>query len=584
MSGLKKLVLVAAVLFTAFAAGRATAQDAPDIAGTWSGTIASPLADVTLVVEVTRGDDGTLGGTIENADQAPGNLAPLSEVTVADGRLAFKVPRVNATYSAEWDESAQLWKGTLDQGGPQALNLARGAPPAKPRIEGLDGVWTGTWERNGVKLRQALRVATGERGTNVLYDSPDQMANGLPVGDLTREGRAIRFSIARGISTFAGELSEDGTQITGAWTSPSLPGQSFVSNFARASDEEVAARRNPARPQLPREPYPYRAEEVAFDNPAFAGVRLAGTLTLPEGEGPFPAAIMITGSGGQDRDETLMGHKPFAVIADHLTRRGIAVLRFDDRGIGKSTGNYGEATSADLATDANAAFAYLLTRPEIRPEAIGMIGHSEGGMIGPIAMRANDQVAYFVSLAGPGTDLVHLMLSQRRLIGAQMGLSAQELDRAEPVLRSLFETMAVAETAEAGYEAAMALLTPEAKVAVGMTPEMDGAILVRQVSGPWFQYFLKYDPAPNWQAMRAPLLALNGSLDLQVPAEANLAAIREATKGNPDATIVELPGLNHLFQTATTGSIGEYATIEETFAPAALELIGDWIGERFVTP
>jgi fermentation-respiration switch protein FrsA (DUF1100 family) len=165
-----------------------------------------------------------------------------------------------------------------------------------------------------------------------------------------------------------------------------------------------------------------------------------------------------------------------------------------------------------------------------------------------------------------------------------MGLSSQELDSAEPVLRSLFETMAVAETPEAGYEAAMALLTPEAKVAVGMTPEMDGAILVRQVSGPWFQYFLKYDPAPNWQAMRAPLLAINGSLDLQVPAEANLAAIREATKGNPDATIVELPGLNHLFQTATTGSIGEYATIEETFDPAALELIGDWIAERFVKP
>ncbi len=584
MSGFKRLMFVTAVLVTAFAGGRATAQDASEIAGTWSGAIASPMGDITLVVEITRDADGTLGGTIENADQAPGNLAPISDVTATDGQFAFKVPRVNATYSAEWDEAARQWRGTLDQGGPQALNLARGAPAAKPRIEGLDGVWTGTWERNGVKLRQSLRVATGERGTNVLYDSPDQMANGIPVGDLVRDGRAVRFSIARGISKFAGELSADGTQIIGVWTSPTLPGESFVSTFARASDEEVAARRDPARPQLPKEPFPYRAEEVAFDNPEFPEVRLAGTLTLPEGEGPFPAAIMITGSGGQDRDETLMGHKPFAVIADHLTRQGIAVLRFDDRGVGQSTGNYAEATSADLATDANAAFAYLLTRPEIRSDAIGMIGHSEGGMIGPIAMRANDKVAYFVSLAGPGTDLIHLMLSQRRLIGAQMGLSAQEIDRAEPVLRSLFETMAAAETPDAGYEAAMALMTPEAKVAVGMTPEMDGAIVVRQVSGPWFQYFLKYDPVPNWQAIRVPLLALNGSLDLQVPAEANLAAIRSATAGNPDATIVELPGLNHLFQTATTGSVGEYATIEETFAPAALDLIGDWIAERFVTP
>jgi pimeloyl-ACP methyl ester carboxylesterase len=293
---------------------------------------------------------------------------------------------------------------------------------------------------------------------------------------------------------------------------------------------------------------------------------------------------MITGSGGQDRDEALMGHKPFAVIADHLTRHGIAVLRFDDRGVGKSTGDYGAATSADLATDANAAFAYLLTRPEIRADAIGMIGHSEGGMIGPIAMRANDKVAYFVSLAGPGTGLIELLKSQRRLLGAQMGLSQAELDRSEPVLVAIFEAMTAAETPEAGHAAAMAVLTPEAKTAVGLPPEADGSILVNQLSGPWYQYFLKYDPIPNWQAMRAPLLAINGSLDLQVPAAANLAAIRAATSGNPDVTIVELPGLNHLFQTATTGSIGEYATIEETFDPAALELISEWIGERFVKP
>ncbi len=581
MSGFTRLLVAAAVLVTAFAAGRATAQDGPDIAGTWSGAISTPLADITLVVEIARDEDGALGGSIENYDANPGNPAQISDITVSEGRFAFRVPRVNATYEAEWDEAAQQWKGTLDQGGPQTLNLARGGPPPKPLVEGLDGVWTGTFERNGVSLRQVLRVRSGEWGTAALYDSPDQMANGLPVSDLAHDGQAVRFSIMRGLSTFAGTMSDDGTRITGAWTSSALPGQSFTASLTRASAEEIAARRNPNRPQLPKEPFPYRAEEVAFDNPDFAGVRLAGTLTLPEGEGPFPAAIMITGSGAQDRDETLMGHKPFAVIADYLTRRGIAVLRFDDRGVGGSTGNYAEATSADLATDANAAFAYLLTRPEIRSDAIGMIGHSEGGMIGPIAMRANDRVAYFVSLAGPGTDLIHLMLSQRRLLGAQMGLSQAELDRAEPVLGSLFEAMAAAETPEAGYEAAMTLMTPEAKVAVGMTPEMDGAIVVRQVSGPWFQYFMKYDPVPNWQAIRVPLLAINGSLDLQVPAEANLAAIREATRGNPDATIVELPGLNHLFQTAATGALGEYATIEETFAPAALELIGDCIGERF---
>jgi hypothetical protein len=384
----------------------------------------------------------------------------------------------------------------------------------------------------------------------------------------------------RGLTRFTGTLSDDGKTLTGTWVTPNQP--DLATTFTHR--EFLAAPPQLNRPQEPREPFPYRAEEVAFDNPAFADVRLAGTLTLPEGDGPFPAAILITGSGGQDRDESLMGHKPFAVIADHLTRHGIAVLRFDDRGVGKSTGDYAAATSADLATDANAALAYLSGRPEIRGDAIGMIGHSEGGMIGPIAMAANDKVAYFVSLAGPGTDLIHLMLSQRRLITTQMGMSQEEIDRAEPVMRALFEAIAAAETPEAGYDAAMAVLTPEAKVAVGMTAEMVGALLVRQVSGPWFQYFMKYDPVPYWQGIKVPLLALNGSLDLQVPAAANLAVIREATRGNPDVMIVELPGLNHLFQTATTGGLGEYRDIEETFAPAALELMSDWIGERFLKP
>lgn len=582
MNVFRTALLVPAAAFAMIFAVQAAAQSAPDPVGEWHGAISSPMADVTLVVEVTRGADGTLDGTIENIDQAPGNPAQITEISATGNRLAFKVPRVNGRYEADWDEAAQQWKGTLNQGGPQTLDLARGAPPARPLIEGLDGVWTGSFERNGVKLRQVLRITSGERGTSAIYDSPDQMANGLPVGDLVREGDAVRFSIVRGSSSFAGALTADGTHMVGAWTSPTLPGESFAATFARASEEEVAASRNPGRPQLPTAPFPYREEDVAFDNPAFADVRLAGTLTLPEGQGPFPAAIMITGSGGQDRDESLMGHKPFAVIADHLTRHGIAVLRFDDRGVGQSTGTYATATSADLATDANAAFAYLLTRPEIRTDAIGMIGHSEGGMIGPIAMRSNDRVAYFVSLAGPGTDLIHLMLAQRRLLTAQMGLSQAEIDRAEPVMRSLFEAMASADSPEAGYDAAMAVMTPEAKVALGMTAEMDGAIVVRQVSGPWFQYFLKYDPVPNWQAIDVPLLAINGSLDLQVPAAANLAAIRAATTANPDVTIVELPGLNHLFQTSSTGAVGEYATIEETFAPIALDLISGWIGERFV--
>ena len=306
-----------------------------------------------------------------------------------------------------------------------------------------------------------------------------------------------------------------------------------------------------------------------------------GTLTLPQGKGPFPAAVLITGSGAQDRDETLLGHKPFAVIADYLTRHGIVVLRFDDRGVGKSTGKYADATSADLATDANAAADYLMTRREIRHDAVGFIGHSEGGMIAPIAMADNDRIAFLIMLAGPGTALDKLMLSQRRLIGSQIGMSEAALDGAEPVMAAVFHAVASGATPEQGREAARAVLTPAAMASLG-APGADPDVVLNQVTGPWFSYFLKYDPAPNLRRIKVPLLALNGSLDRQVPPEDNLAAIRQATAGNPDATTIELPRLNHLFQTAKTGAVGEYADIPETVAPIALETMTDWLTKRFV--
>jgi pimeloyl-ACP methyl ester carboxylesterase len=569
----RSTALVLAALW-ALCTGPAAAQEAPDIAGAWHGTIPTPTGEITMGLYVTRGENGALEGAIENYDQAPGDKAAFLDITATEGRLAFRVARVNATYQGAWDEVAQQWKGTLTQGQAMPLNWSRGAPAPKPRIEGLDGVWRGSVERNGVTLRQVLRIRTIEQGTFALYDSPDQMVVGLPVADLARNGREVSMTAARGLTRFSGVLSADGTQLSGTWTTPNQP--DIALTYTRG--EALA---QPGRPQTPKEPFPYRVEAASFDNPKFADVYLAGTLTLPEGQGPFPAAVMITGSGGQDRDETVLGHKPFAVIADYLTRHGVAVLRFDDRGVGESKGDYASATSADLATDANAAFAWLAARSDIRTDAIGMIGHSEGGMIGPIAMADNPDVAFLVMLAGPGTGLEQLMLSQRRLLGSQMGMSEAELDRAEPVMTALFKAIAGADTATAGREAAMAVMTPEAKAALGLPAEIDGAVVVNQVSGPWFQYFLKYDPAPNLARIKVPLLALNGALDRQVPPEANLAAIRTATTGNPDVTLVELPGLNHLFQTAGTGGIGEYATIEETFSPVALELMVRWITERF---
>lgn len=569
-----------AVALAAFAAlgseAPALAQSEPDPVGDWSGTLKTPRGDLALIIHIAKGADGDLGATLESPDQGPGSI-PATAVSVDGTHLAFSIAPLNASYKGDWDAGKAQWQGTFTQGAAMPLVLARGLPPASPTVEGLDGRWEGAIALNGARLRLVLRVGTSARGTIAALDSPDQLANGIHVQDLARDGQSVSFAVPAVKGTYHGTLSPDGSQLAGTWSQPTLPATQL--DFART--KLTAVGQPPARPQTPKPPFPYKVENVGFDNTVEANVHLAGTLTLPEGKGPFPAAVMITGSGAQDRDETILGHKPFAVIADYLTRRGIAVLRFDDRGVGKSTGDYANATSADFATDANAAADYLATRPDIRHDAIGFIGHSEGGMIGPIAMASNSRIAFLVMMAGPGTNLDQLMLSQRRLIGSQMGQSELQLDHAEPIMKAVLEAVKNGATPEAGREAARAVLTPAAMTLLG-APGANPDTVLDQFAGPWFSYFLKYDPVPNLRRIKVPVLALDGSLDRQVPPEANLAAIKAALADNPDATTVELPGLNHLFQTAKTGAVGEYADIPETVAPIALQTMGDWLVKRFL--
>ena len=555
----------------------AFAQAAPDPVGDWHGALQTPQGTITLGITVSRAPDGSLKGAVENADQGPGNWVPTSTISVKDGLFAFEVAQVGASFKGSWVPAEQSWDGTFKQGLEMPLKLVKGPPPARPMVAGLDGTWSGTITRNTATLRLILHIKTTAQGTLILLDSPDQMANGVPVQGLTRDGQKVSFKLAVNGASYAGTLSADSTHIAGIWTVPNRPDAPVEFTRGQATSERAP----PKRPQTPQPPFPYTAEDVAFDNPVESGVHLAGTLTLPPGKGPFPAAILITGSGPQDRDETLLGHKPFWVIADYLSRRGIAVLRVDDRGTAKSTGDFAKATSADFATDASAAFAFLKTRKDIRPNAIGFIGHSEGGMVGPIAMATNKQVAFLVMMAGPGTALDQLMLSQRRLIGASMGQSEAEMNRTEPVMAALFKAVASGATYEDGLAAARAVLTPEAMATLGAPPSANKELILAQISTPWFRYFLRYDPAPNLRAIRVPVLAMNGSLDRQVPPAENLAAIRAALKDDKDVTIVELPGLNHLFQTAKTGAVGEYAEIEETVAPIALDRMATWIEARF---
>ncbi|HET9361070.1 MAG TPA: alpha/beta fold hydrolase [Vicinamibacterales bacterium] len=545
------------------------------VVGDWHGVLQSPVGSMTLILTIAEGENGGLRGEMESVDQGSQKV-PLTTLTVNGGHLAFTVRPAQIAYEGEWVEAEEHWAGVFTQGRRTPLTFRRGLPAARPVIEGLDGVWEGAVTRNGVGLRLLLRVVTSERGTIVTFDSPDLGAFGLPVAGFSRRAQSVGFSVPASGARFAGTLSDDGARLSGIWT---LPGQPDV-DLALSRTRATVQREPRARPQTPRPPFPYRAEDVAFSNPAANGVILAGTLTLPEGTGPFPAAVLITGSGPQDRDETLLGHKPFAVLADHLTRNGVAVLRYDDRGVGRSTGEFAAATSADFATDAVAAVRFLLTRPEIDREAIGLVGHSEGGMVAPIAAADNDHVRFVILLAGPGTSLMQLAQTQQRLLGLSQGSSEEELARMEPVLAEVFAGVATSASAEDARARVRAVLTADALKTL-KAPESMRELMVERLANDWFRYFLRYTPAAALSRIRVPVLAINGTLDRQVPADENLAAIGAALAHNPDVTIRKLDGLNHLFQTAGTGAIGEYADIAETMSTVVLGIVTEWIGVRF---
>jgi pimeloyl-ACP methyl ester carboxylesterase len=448
------------------------------------------------------------------------------------------------------------------------------------------GSWIGTLTVPGAELRILFHIAESEDGTlTATMDSPDQGATGIPVSTVKLSAGHVTLVSAAVGGEFEGDLSEDGSQIVGEWRQS---GATLPLTVTR-TEEEVEG---PPRPQEPEPPFPYDSEEVVYSN-ALGGNQLAGTLTTPRGDGPHPAVVFISGSGPQDRDETVMGHRPFLVLSDHLTRHGIAVLRFDDRGVGGSTGDFTTATSEDFATDALAGVSYLLGRDDIDSQEIGLIGHSEGGLIAPLAAVQSDDIAFMVLMAGPAVTGEEIILEQSALISRAAGRAEADIQDDLAVNRKVFQVVkqepdleVAAQQLEELLRAAAAEMTQQERAAQGITDENLEAQIqaqIRQVNSPWVRFFLVYDPAPTLAKVRVPVLAIYGELDLQVPAKQNLPVIRNVLQdsGNPDYTVEELSGLNHLFQTATTGAPSEYVTIEETFSPVALQLISDWILERF---
>lgn len=326
-------------------------------------------------------------------------------------------------------------------------------------------------------------------------------------------------------------------------------------------------------PQAPVPPFPYLEEEVTYTNPT-SGLTLAGTLTFPETTGPHPAVLLISGSGSQDRDSALLGHRPFAVIADYLTRRDIAVLRVDDRGVGGSERGPNDVTSEDFATDVVAGVAYLRARSEIDPDRVGLIGHSEGGMIAPMVAAKDPKLAGIVLLAGPGIPGKQLLVSQARALLQAKGMPEGMVETAVAQQEQTMTAVEKAETVEQAREGVLAVVGDN---------EMTRKAVEAQIV-PWTLYFVKHNPAPILERVQCPVLALGGTLDTQVVASENLPAIESALRkgGNEDVTVQALEGLNHLFQPAKTGDPSEYQTSKVTFDESSLERIAEWLSARLI--
>jgi fermentation-respiration switch protein FrsA (DUF1100 family) len=436
----------------------------------------------------------------------------------------------------------------------------------------MEGNWLGTLEVSGIELRVVFKISENAGGGySATMDSPDQGAKDIPVNKVSIENNQFMLEVNLIEALFEGEIKEESKRIEGVWRQGgvSLP-------LVLKQTYEVIER---IRPQEPKKPFPYDEEEVFYENKK-TGIKLAGTMTLPRTKEPVPAVLLITGSGPQDRDETLLGHRPFLVLADDLTRRNMAVLRVDDRGVGGSTGDILSSTNEDFAQDVLSGVEFLKGRKEINPGQIGLIGHSEGGIIAPIVAARSADIAFIVLMAGTGLTGEEIIYLQSELIAKAMGAFDAQIRQNRTLQEKIFAILKSGEDVGAVEKALERLLEEEtASVHIAMVSKSQVEAQRGTLLSPWFRSFLTYDPRPALMKVKCPVLAINGEKDLQVPPKENLGAIGEALKagGNEKVTILELTGLNHLFQTAETGLPIEYGRIEETISPSALEIIGNWI-------
>ncbi len=552
-----------------------------DLSGDWEGVLDANGTLVPLVIHLQE-TDGQQTGSMDSPAQGAMSM-PMTKLDYDAKNLTFELAAQGIHFDGQWDADSGTITGNFIQGRVYQMSFKRVDTSPKEHSKTSDpndllGQWGGVIEIPGNPLRFVMHVKLKDDALMASADSPDQGVEGMVIDRISLDEGAVVFTMKNLGVEFKGLLSTDQQTISGDFNQGGLV---FKLELRRGDTPQALYE----RPQEPQPPYAYHVEEVVVNNAA-AGIKLAGTLTRPnEGEPVKAAAVMITGSGAQDRDENIFNHKPFLAIADHLTQQGYAVLRLDDRGVGGSTGDFSQATTVDFVTDISAAVDYLKQRDDIPANKVGLIGHSEGGMVAPMLAAQRDDLAFIISLAGPGVPIIELLAEQKYLIGKVMGhdtamLATQKQKDLQfhAKLAKLNQEPAYTQVVKAYFAAS---LKEQFTDEVRLSEQVESNVKVYDT--PWFRFFIGYEPGPYLAQVKVPVLALNGEKDVQVEAQSNLAGIQASLQqaGHEDFTIRALPDLNHLFQTAQTGAVNEYNQISETFSPVALNVMSEWLNLRF---
>jgi len=537
--------------------------------GTWAGEISVSANKVPLIFHITIDKKNTYKVNMDSPAQGAMGI-PINDVKVTGHTIMLNIAAANAIFEGEFDKQSAGIKGVWKQGGHSfPLTLQQ-------KNEDILGLWKGGLQGTSVNL--SIEISVTDKNSAIAYLSPNNGISKVKVSNLVNKQTTLSFEVPNEGVTYKGVYSEENKEISGVF---SQGGREFVLNFTKSANSQQVKL---DRPQHPTKPYTYNSTEVVFEN-IRANIKLSGTLTTPKGKGNYPAVVLISGSGPQDRDQTFMGHKTFLVLADHLTKSGIAVLRFDDRGVADSTGDFTSATSLDFASDVQAAVEFLAKRAEIDVSNIGLIGHSEGGLIAPIVASKSSDVAFMTLMAGPGISGNDIAVEQIKTILSVNGLSVAASDAGSNITRQLNEVI-IKNQGAVNFEKILTKRYQEAWTSIpkGIQAELKkvgaGSISssrIKTLSSAWNQYFLIHQPSLYLSKTSIPVMAIHGSKDKQMRASANLLAIQAALSPSTKHLVIEIEGVNHLFQTANTGLMSEYSKITETIAPQVLNKMTRWI-------